>query len=223
MSDYAYIPGVGPITCRQAAEYRDGKLFKEYESAMRQYDEGKEERIRLVRQKFEVQKGRLLQAWSAADSTNKRKVAANAVGVVLSIGGLAAGKAMGTRSALSEIERKGADILITRGTTFVDTAFSGGLTGEIRVSDIALLPALTLVTVIATPVISTAVTAVGIGVGVIGLGDSLWQYFIDEQDYSQGADRFSDALQQLAEKSVSTSISQIMALKNEIDLKCGNR
>ncbi|MCU7886351.1 MAG: hypothetical protein KZQ82_19355 [Candidatus Thiodiazotropha sp. (ex Lucinoma annulata)] len=220
MSDFAVVPGVGVITCQQAVDYRDGKLFAEYEAALRTYDAGKEDRIRLVRQEFVAQKARIIQEWKSANEANKRKVAANAVGVALSGGGLATAKWMNTRTALTPIEKQGAEILIDRGTTFIDTAISGGLTGDISTTGLVLLPVLTVVGIVASPVVSATVTAVGIGVGVIGLADSLWKYFIDEQDYANDANQFADALERLAEKSVSRQISDIMRVKNEIDQKC---
>lgn len=69
--------------------------------------------------------------------------------------------------------------------------------------------------------VSVAATAAGIGIGLIGLGESLADYFLDESEYQNNVDIFVSALENLSERSVSSDIAKIMQIKNEIDGACG--
>lgn len=222
MSNFATIPGVGVITCEQAVQYRNGRLIAEYDAAFREYDTGRELRIQKVMAEFSVHKRQLIQAWDTTSSINRKKVVANGVGLVLSIGGVATASWMNSRSGLTTIEKAVAGDLVNRGTTFTNTAISGGLTGNIDSVSLALIPVATVAAVIGSPIISVAVTAVGIGIGMLGVGFSIWEYFIDEQDYSQRSGVFINALEDLAERSVNNQLLAIIGIKNQIDAQCGH-
>ena len=221
MSNFAVIPGVGVITCQQAAEFRDTRLLMEYDAAIREYDAGRERRIQLTQENFNTHIVTIKQEWNRANAANKRKIAANGVGLALSIGGVAAGSWMNARAGLTAVEKQSADILLNRGATFIETAVSGGLTGDINTASILLLPVLTVAAVVSSPVVSVAAAAAGIGIGLIGLGESLADYFLDESDYQNNMDIFVSALKNLSERSVSSDIAKIMQIKNEIDVACG--
>jgi len=98
----------------------------------------------------------------------------------------------------STIERAVADELINRGTTFTSNAVSAGMTNSVDVTSLVLLAAATLASVIAFPAVSTAVTVVGIGVGVIGLGGSLADYFLEKDVYNSSCAQLEQGLKKLA-------------------------
>jgi hypothetical protein len=221
MSNFAVIPSVGVITCQQAAKYRDTRLLMEYDAAIREYDAGRERRIQLAKEKFNTHIATIKREWNKANAANRRKLAANSVGLVLSVGGVAASAWMKSRTGLTEVEKQGADILINRGTTFIETAISRGLTGDINTASILLLPVLTVAAVVSSPVVGFSAAAVGIGIGAIGFGDSLANYFLDESHYQNNVDVFVSALESLSVRSVSSDIAKIMQIKNEIDGLCG--
>jgi len=224
MPNFAVLPDGRVITCQQAVKYRDGRLFDELRVLDRDYANGKQQRIQHALNELNRHRGDLNNAWKRAETADKKKIAVNAIALVLSLAANATGRWASTKipgGSGYDLDRRVVEHMIDRGGTLTGNVISGYFAKNVDMISIGLLPVCAIATAVESPVISIAVTAVGLAEGLLGIRYSIADLYLDERDYTSQMAIFDQAIERLLEKSLDNQVQRINEIKNEIDAQCG--
>jgi hypothetical protein len=206
------------VSCAEAVKYRDAVLIREYDAIVARYADGTADRQQRVRDMLDIELARLDIRWAETNHIVRKKIAAQGVGLALALAGVATGKWAASRVAPGD--QAAVQLLTDRATTALSAVTSQSWTGQVSVSDIALLPVSSIVTV-ALPSASVHLAILSIGLGVVDGIENLVDLTLEKAAYEGSADVLKAALRNLAKKSVTGQLERLNSVKNEIDRVCG--
>ena len=209
------------VSCDEAAKYRDTTLLVEYDLVNAMYEDGTEFRKKLVVAELERYLADLESNWATLNSVGKKKIATNAVALMLAAIGNATAKWAELRPDLSEVQKQAIYILSDRSATLTSSILRAGLTNEVSLRDIALLPVSTVAAACYPPA-DAVLFAIGAGIGLIELGSSVGDWYLANQDYQKEAKTLRETIKKLSEKTVEQQLKRIEEAKNEIDKACNS-
>jgi hypothetical protein len=210
------------ISCAEAAQYRDTVLIRQYDAMIRDYDAGKEERIKKALAELSNHIASAEQAWKTAGATLRKRMYGQMAALAVAAGAKATAGWATSRQGLTALEKEVAGEMYERSTYFTEKISSAAYTApDIDPVDIAQMGASLIIAVVGTPVMSAALFGAGLAYGGIQGWGMYSDYVATQAEYEGDVATLRRSIETIAARSVDKQVTRLIGMANDIAGTCG--